>query len=43
MRFKLDEHLPVEIKTLLATHQHDTETVADEGMSGSIDPAVAQV
>ena len=43
MRFKIDEHLPLEIKDLLAQHQHDSVTVADEGMAGSIDPDVAQV
>lgn len=43
MRFKIDEHLPLEIKDLLAKHQHDPVTVADEGMAGSIDPDVAQV
>ena len=43
MRFKLDEHLPLEIKDLLGQHQHDAITVAEEGMAGSIDPDVAQV
>ena len=43
MRFKIDEHLPLEIKDLLAQHRHDPMTVADEGMAGSIDPDVAQV
>ena len=43
MWFKIDEHLPLEIKDLLAQHQHDPATVADEGMAGSIDPDVAQV
>jgi predicted nuclease of predicted toxin-antitoxin system len=43
MRFKLDEHLPLEIKDLLGQHKHDAITVAEEGMSGSIDPDVAQV
>ena len=43
MRFKIDEHLPLEIKDLLAQHQHDPVTVPDEGMAGSIDPDVAQV
>ena len=38
MRFKIDEHLPLEIKDLLAQHQHDPVTVPDEGMAGSIDP-----
>jgi Domain of unknown function (DUF5615) len=43
MRFKIDEHLPVEIKELLAQHHHDAVTVSDEGMTGAIDPDVAQV
>lgn len=42
MRFKIDEHLPVEIKELLTRHQHDAVTVPDEGMTGAIDPDVAQ-
>ena len=32
MRFKIDEHLPLEMKDLLAQHQHDPVTVPDEGM-----------
>jgi len=43
MRFKIDEHLPVEMKDLLGQHQHDAVTVTDEGMAGSIDPDVAEV
>lgn len=43
MRFKIDEHLPLEIKDLLVQHRHDPVTVAEEGMAGSIDPDVAQV
>ena len=43
MRFKMDEHIPLEIKDLLAQHQHDPVTVPDEGMAGSIDPEVAEV
>lgn len=43
MQFKLDEHLPGQIKELLAQHQHDSETVMDEGMGGSSDPDVAEV
>lgn len=42
MRFKLDEYLPLEMKAALAAHQHDSETVADEEMSGSVDPDVMQ-
>jgi predicted nuclease of predicted toxin-antitoxin system len=43
MQFKLDEHLPLEIKDLLAQHRHDPVTVVEEGMGGSVDPDVAQV
>ena len=43
MRCKIDEHLPLEIKDLLAEHQHEPVTVAEQGMAGSIDPDVAQV
>jgi predicted nuclease of predicted toxin-antitoxin system len=42
MRFKIDEHLPVEIKELLTHHQHDAVTVPDEGMAGAVDPDVGQ-
>ena len=43
MRCKIDEHLPLEIKDLLVQYQHDSVTVAEQGMAGSIDPDVAQV
>ena len=43
MRFKIGEHLPLEIKDLLAQHRHDPVAVPEEGMAGSIDPDVAQV
>ena len=43
MRCKIDEHLPLEIKDLLAQHRHEPVTVAEQGMAGSIDPDVAQV
>ncbi len=43
MRFKIDEHLPLEIKNLLTQHRHDPVTVEEEGLAGSIDPHVAQV
>jgi len=43
MRCKIDEHLPLEIKDLLAQHGHDPLTVVEQGMAGSIDPDVAQV
>ena len=43
MRFKIDEHLPLEINELLKQHRHDPVTVVEEGMAGSIDPDVARV
>jgi predicted nuclease of predicted toxin-antitoxin system len=43
MRFKIDEHLPLEIKDLLGQQQHDAVTVVEEGMGGRVDPDVAQV
>jgi predicted nuclease of predicted toxin-antitoxin system len=43
MRCKIDEHLPLEIKDLLVTHRHDSVTVAEQGLGGSIDPDVAQI
>ena len=38
MRFKIDEHLPLEIKDLFAQHRHDAMTVAEQGMAGAVDP-----
>jgi predicted nuclease of predicted toxin-antitoxin system len=43
MRCKIDEHLPLEIKDLLVQHQHDSVTVAEQGMAGCIDPDLAHV
>jgi predicted nuclease of predicted toxin-antitoxin system len=43
VRFKIDEHLPVEITELLGQHRHDAVPVRDESMSGEVDPAVANV
>jgi predicted nuclease of predicted toxin-antitoxin system len=43
MRCKLDEHLPLEIKDLLAQHQHDAVTVPEQSMAGSVDPVVAEI
>lgn len=43
MRFKIDEHLPLEIKDLFTQHRHDPATVEEEGLAGSIDPDVAQI
>jgi predicted nuclease of predicted toxin-antitoxin system len=43
MRCKLDEHLPLEIKDLLSQHHHDAATVPEQGMTGSVDPVVAEI
>jgi len=43
MRFKTDENLPVEVAALLRQHGHDAVTVAEEGLAGVADPAVAAV
>jgi predicted nuclease of predicted toxin-antitoxin system len=43
MRCKLDEHLPLEIKDLFIKHQHDSVTVVEQGLGGSMDPDVAEV
>jgi len=40
VRFKIDENLPAEVADLLRTAGHDAETVADEGLSGTQDPAL---
>src|SRR4030095_7452144 len=42
MRFKIDEHLPVEIKELFTHHQHDAVTFPEEGMAGAADSEVAR-
>lgn len=41
MRFKIDENLPIEIATLFRERGHDAMTVADQGLAGVGDPAVA--
>lgn len=43
MRFKLDENLPIELKLTLQSSGYDAETVADEQLSGSVDPKIASV
>ena len=43
MRFKTDENLPMEIAELLRQQGHDALTIADEGLAGVADPAVAAV
>lgn len=42
MKFKLDENLPIELAAELRAMGHDTDTVADEGLCGEPDPAVAE-
>lgn len=42
MRFKLDENLPVELAPELRAMGHDTDTVADEGLCGEVDPVVVE-
>jgi predicted nuclease of predicted toxin-antitoxin system len=40
MRFKLDENLPAEIGAFLRDLGHAADTVNEEGLAGSPDPAV---
>ena len=40
MRFKLDENLPLRLKSLFAESGHDAATVLDEGLGGATDAAV---
>src|SRR6476646_5812502 len=40
MKIKLDENLPVGLRTILADLLHDVHTVADENLSGSSDHQV---
>ena len=41
MRFKLDENLSAEIPRLFTEAGHDAVTVAEQGMAGEGDPAIA--
>ena len=41
MRFKLDEHLPLQLKHLLTESGHDAVTILDQGMRGATDSQVA--
>jgi predicted nuclease of predicted toxin-antitoxin system len=43
MRFKADENLPREIAELLRRHGHDAVSVAEQGLAGVADAAVAAV
>ncbi len=43
MRFKLDENLPVEAAAVLRAAGYDAATVAEQGLSGEPDPAIAAV
>ena len=40
MRVKLDENLPLQLKSLFADSGHDIATVLDEGLGGATDSAV---
>jgi predicted nuclease of predicted toxin-antitoxin system len=42
MKFKIDENLPVELKSDLSTAGHDAETIVDEGLTGAPDPDVVR-
>ena len=41
MRFKLDENLPIQVASILASHGHDASTVYSEGITGSADTTLA--
>jgi len=43
MRFKLDENLPAELASDLATAGHEAETVVTEGLTGSADSDLLEV
>jgi predicted nuclease of predicted toxin-antitoxin system len=43
MRFKIDENLPTEVAQLLMAEAHDTVTVTEQGLEGSLDAELAQV
>jgi predicted nuclease of predicted toxin-antitoxin system len=43
MRFKADENPPADIPKLLREHGHDAVSIADQGLAGVADPAVAAV
>lgn len=40
MKFKVDENLPAELAIELTAAGHDAQTVFDEGLAGSPDPAL---
>jgi predicted nuclease of predicted toxin-antitoxin system len=40
MKIKVDENLPAGLAGLLATHDHDIQTVPGEKLAGAKDPAV---
>ena len=42
MRFKLDENLPAELLADLQVAGHEAESVPDEGITGTVDPALLQ-
>jgi predicted nuclease of predicted toxin-antitoxin system len=42
MKIKLDENLPLRLKSLLIAQGYDADTVIEEGLSGKIDAVVWQ-
>jgi len=43
MKFKVDEHLPIEAAELLLQAGHDAITVLGQGLGGADDPAIAAI
>ncbi len=43
MKFKTDENLPTGVTTDLGAAGHDAESVADEGLIGSLDPPLLEL
>ena len=43
MKFKVDEHLPIEVGSILTEAGHDAETVVGEALTGAPDPKLAEV
>jgi predicted nuclease of predicted toxin-antitoxin system len=42
MKIKLDENLPIRLKSVLARSGYDTDTVIDEGLGGKTDAVIWQ-
>jgi len=43
VRFKIDENLPVEVAAIFRAAGHEADTVNEEGIGGSQDPALASL